>query len=56
MTCRTEWPLGDVEAEKPKTKYCVVVMDRRDFYQGNRASLISGGNCVRDVIARGDRM
>ena len=27
-----------------------------DFYQGDRVSLISGGDCERDVIARGGRV
>ena len=42
---------------KPRSQsQSVVFINQRDFYQGNRDSLISKDNCVRGVFARGERM
>jgi hypothetical protein len=45
-----------VEAEKRNESGIVVLIERGSFYQGDMVSLISGGDCDRDVIARGERM
>ena len=56
ITYRTEIAsCGDAEAEKPNQRRCCSYQ-RGNFYQGDRVSVISVGDCERDVIARNERM